>query len=265
MPVDGGQFATGFTNFVAWKRYRGGEANYLWIVNLADLATTKIPRTDSNDINPMWIGNKVYFLSDRDGPMTLFEYDPQSKNVKKLIPNAGMGTIHDIVSASAGPGGIVYEQFGEIHVYDIASAKEHVVPIRIAAALSGPPAGFQNVASQMTNPGISLPVSGQCLKHTAKSSLCPRTKAIRNLTHSPGVMDRSPVWSPDGLSIAYSTNRASTPAYPVNWMAVKRRRPARRQIRPTFLIRSGRRTASALRSMTTNSTSGNWRWRQASC
>ncbi len=51
-PLDGGQFAPGFTNFVAWKRYRGGEASYLWVVNLADLSTVKIPRTDSNDIYP---------------------------------------------------------------------------------------------------------------------------------------------------------------------------------------------------------------------
>ena len=64
-PLDGGQFAPGFTNFVSWKRYRGGEASYLWLVNFADLSTVKIPRADSNDINPMWIGDKTYFLSDR--------------------------------------------------------------------------------------------------------------------------------------------------------------------------------------------------------
>ena len=80
-PIDGGQFAPGFTNFVAWKRYRGGAASYLWIVNFADLATVKVPRTDSNDIYPMWIGDKIYFLSDRNGPMTLFRYDPASKKV----------------------------------------------------------------------------------------------------------------------------------------------------------------------------------------
>src|SRR3984957_4615291 len=101
-PLDGGQFAPGFTNFVSWKRYRGGEASYLWIVNLADLSTVKIPRTDSNDINPMWIGDKIYFLSDRNGPMSLYSWVLKSKDVKKLIEN----TDKDIVSASAGPGGI---------------------------------------------------------------------------------------------------------------------------------------------------------------
>ena len=55
----------------------------------ADLSTEKIPRTDSNDINPMWIGDKIYFLSDRNGPMTLFRYDPATKAVTELIKNTG--------------------------------------------------------------------------------------------------------------------------------------------------------------------------------
>ena len=78
-PLDGGQFAPGFNNFVSWKRYRGGEASYLWLVNLSDLSTVKVPRKDSNDIDPMWIGDKIYFLSDRNGPMTLYRWDPKSK------------------------------------------------------------------------------------------------------------------------------------------------------------------------------------------
>ena len=79
-PVDGGQFATGFTNFVAWKRYRGGTASYLWLVNLADLSTEKIPRTDSNDIYPMWIGDKIYFLSDRNGRDDTIQLRPEKQS-----------------------------------------------------------------------------------------------------------------------------------------------------------------------------------------
>ena len=146
-PLDGGQFAPGFTNFVAWKRYRGGTASYLWIVNFADLATVKVPRTDSNDIYPMWIGDKTYFLSDRNGPMTLFSYDPQTRKVTELIRNTGK----DIMSASAGPGGIVYEQFGQIHIYDIASGKEHAVNIEIDADLTEVRPRFQNVSRELRN------------------------------------------------------------------------------------------------------------------
>ena len=86
--------------FNAWKRYRGGTASPIWIANLSDSSVEKIPRADSNDFNPMWVGDKVYFLSDRNGPITLFAYDTKTKKVAQVIQNNGL----DIKSASAGPG-----------------------------------------------------------------------------------------------------------------------------------------------------------------
>src|SRR5512143_3274264 len=76
--------------FNAWKRYRGGMATPVWITNLADSTIEKLPRDNSNDFNPMWAGNKVYFLSDRNGPITLFSYDKGSKKVEQLIDNNGL-------------------------------------------------------------------------------------------------------------------------------------------------------------------------------
>src|ERR1051326_6904805 len=75
--------------FVMWKRYRGGQTARIWLARLSDSTITKVPRTNSNDFNPMWSGDRVYFLSDRNGPMTLFYYDIKSKAVKEAIPNQG--------------------------------------------------------------------------------------------------------------------------------------------------------------------------------
>ena len=125
-PLDGGQFGRTPARWVAWNRYRGGKASYLWIINFADLSVEKIPRADSNDINPMWVGNKVYFLSDRNSPMTLFRYEPATKAVTELIKSNGKA----IRAASAGPGGIVYEQFGQIQLYDLTSGKSRPCPSR---------------------------------------------------------------------------------------------------------------------------------------
>ena len=67
--------------FGAWKRYRGERAMPIWLAKLSDSSIVKLQRTDSNDWNPMWIGNRIYFLSDGNGPVTLFSYDVASKKV----------------------------------------------------------------------------------------------------------------------------------------------------------------------------------------
>jgi tricorn protease len=199
-PLDPGNIPTGFDTFVSWRRYRGGRTSYLWVVDFATLATQKIPRTDSNDICPMWIGDKIYFLSDREGPMTLFSFDPKSNKVTKLLANTGK----DIVHAAAGPGGIVYEQFGSIHIYDVATNKEHAIPIDIEADLTEVRPRFQNVAGQITGARISPTGVRAVFEAHGEILSAPAEKGdIRNLTNSPGVMDRSPAWAPDGKSIAY--------------------------------------------------------------
>lgn len=204
-PLDPGNIPTGFDNFVSWRRYRGGRTSYLWVVNLADLSTQHIPRTDSNDICPMWTGEKVYFLSDREGPMTLFSYDPKSQKVTKLLANTGK----DIVHASAGPGGIVYEQFGAIHIFDLATNKEHAVPIDIQADLTEVRPRFQNVSTQIANARISPTGLRAVFEAHGEILTAPAEKGdLRNITNSPGTMDRSPAWSPDGKSIAYFSDES---------------------------------------------------------
>src|SRR5260370_29740567 len=75
----------------------------------------------------MWMGDRVYFLSDRDGPVNLYVYDTKSKQVSAALSSNGV----DIKSASAGPDAIVYEQFGSIHLFDPATGKEHTVSIQV--------------------------------------------------------------------------------------------------------------------------------------
>src|SRR5205823_11225913 len=137
--------------FTAWKRYRGGRATPVWIARLSDSSIEKIPRTDSNDFNPMWVGDRVYFLSDRNGPVTLFVYDTKTKQVTQALENHGL----DIKSAAEGPGAIAYEQFGTIYLYDLASGKSHAVQIRVAGDLPEVRPHFERAASLIRNFGLS--------------------------------------------------------------------------------------------------------------
>jgi tricorn protease len=98
--------------FTVWKRYAGGRSSPIWIADLADSKIEKVPRVNSNDYYPMWAGDKVYFLSDRFGAMTLCSYDTKTKKVSEAVRNAGM----DYKSASLGPDAIVLEHFGAIEL-----------------------------------------------------------------------------------------------------------------------------------------------------
>ncbi len=115
----------------AWKRYRGSQTTPILIVRLSDLQLEKVPRENSNDDQPLWIGDTVYFLSDRNGPVTLFAYDTGAKTVRQVLPNDDL----DLKSISGGPDGIVYEQFGGLHVLDLATGASHPVDIRLAGDL----------------------------------------------------------------------------------------------------------------------------------
>ena len=189
-----------------WKQYHGGQTTPIWIANLADSSVVKIPRDNSNDKNPMWVGHTIYFLSDRNGPVTLFAYDLNTKRVTEVVHNTGF----DIKSAGAGPGGIVYAQFGSLHLYDFASHKDHEVQVRIAADMPQLAPHFEKIkTNEIRNLDISPTGKRAVFEAHGDIFTVPAEKGdIRNLTRSPAVADRDPSWSPDGNSIAWFSDES---------------------------------------------------------
>ncbi len=185
----------------AWKRYRGGQTTPIWIADLKDSSVESIPRQNSNDFNPMWVGDKIYFLSDRDGPKSLYVYDTAAKTVSPLFKNTGF----DFKSASAGPGGIVIEQFGALRFFDYATRQLKTIPVHVAGDLPEVRPQFVNVDSkQITTFHLSPAGVRAVIESWGEIFTVPTDKGdIRNLTHSPAVADRDPAWSPDGKRIAY--------------------------------------------------------------
>ncbi|MGO8793167.1 MAG: PDZ domain-containing protein [Terriglobia bacterium] len=188
-----------------WKRYRGGQTTPVWIADLSDSSIVKVPRDNSNDRNPLWIGDKIYFLSDRNGPATLFEYDAKTQQVKQLINNEGF----DIKRASAGPGAIVYEQFGAIYLYDLHSGKSKRVSIAVNGDMPQLRPHFEKAEKQIQNAQISPTGARAVFEAHGEIFTVPAEKGdVRNLTDSPAVADRDPSWSPDGKSIAYFSDES---------------------------------------------------------
>ena len=185
----------------SWKRYRGGQTEPVWLVDVKTLDLVKVPRENSNDTNPQWVGDTVYFLSDRSGPVTLFEYDVRTKAVKQLVENRGL----DLKSMTAGPGGLVYEQFGSLHVFDTAAGTEHVVEVRLGGDLPKLEPGIRQVRpDEVQNVAISPTGVRAAFEAHGEVFTVPAEKGdVRNLTNTSGAAEREPAWSPDGKRLAY--------------------------------------------------------------
>ncbi len=184
----------------AWKRYRGGQTMPIWLADLATSHIEKLPRNNSNDFCPMWVGNTVYFISDRNGPMTLFAFDTGTKHVRQIVKNDGL----DIKWASAAQDAIVYEQFGALHLYDIATGKTKPIPVTLSADLPEVRPRYEPVGDRLANFGISPTGARVTIEARGEILTVPAEKgSVRNITNTPGTMERNPAWSPDGKSIAY--------------------------------------------------------------
>ena len=206
-----------------WRGYRGGQVTPIWIANLSDSSVDRIVTGSDNNRNPMWIGNHIYYLSDRDGSFTLYAYDLQSRSSTRLIENhRGL----DIVSASANDGAIVYSQIDSIHLFDPATRTDRRVSISLAADMPQvrphwiPAVGeIQNAAISPTGVRAVFEAHGDILTAPSEHG------DIRNLTQTPGAAERDPAWSPDGRWIAYFSDASGE--YTLRLKDQKGRNPAR--------------------------------------
>src|SRR5437868_3145470 len=183
-----------------WRHYRGGRTHPIEVMNLSDYSVEKLPWNNSNDALPMWIGNTIYFLSDRNFTANLFAYNQDTKQVTQLTHHDDF----DIMTASAGPDAIVYEQAGYIYLVDAKSGKAQRLDIQIAGDFPWARTQFKKVANMIRSSALSPTGVRAVFEARGEIFTVPAEKGdYRNLTQSPGAHDRSPVWSPDGSQLAW--------------------------------------------------------------
>ncbi len=187
-----------------WKHYRGGTASKIWLYAFATEEIQILPRTDSNDDHPMMLDGKVYFLSDRNWTKNLFVWDPATDAVEQL-------TFHDdydILNAQAGDGKIIYEQAGMLQIFDPATKQAEDISVYIDPDIPSTRPHFDTVGGNIN--WFHLSPTGVRALFAARGDVftVPADKGdARNLTNSPGVHDRYPVWSPDGSTIAWFADK----------------------------------------------------------
>jgi tricorn protease len=184
-----------------WKMYRGGQTTPVWIADLSDSSIVKIPRDNSNDNNPIWIGKTVYFLSDRDGPTTLYAYDTDTHKVTRVIDNKSG---FDISSASASHGQIIYSQFGVLHIFDPATRGDKEVSVTVPGDMPQLLSHWVKVGKDVVHANISPSGVRAVFEAHGDIFTVPAEKGdVRDITGTTAVAERDPAWSPDGKWIAY--------------------------------------------------------------
>ena len=189
-----------FEAFWSWKRYRGGMTVPIWVLDLETYEHVEISHENASDTFPCWVGNEIYFLSDRSGSMNLFHYDPGTQAVTQRTFYEDF----DVRSLTSGAGGIAYEQGGRLHLFDPETGQTRTLRIAISADLPYTRPHYQKAAPAIETCGLSPTGARAVLEARGEILTVPAAKGdVRNLTGTPGVCERDPAWAPNGQSIAY--------------------------------------------------------------
>jgi tricorn protease len=193
--------------FRTWKRYRGGTAQEVYIYDFKNNTQENITNDASTDAFPMWAGNTIYFLSDREenGRRNLYTYDMGSKEVAKVTNHSEW----DVAWPSNGPEAIVYELGGWLRVLDLASGEDKQISVTIYDDKRFTRPELKSVTSFIHSFGISPQGKRAVFEARGEIFTVPAENgSIRKITNSPGAREGGVAWSPDGKHIAYYSDES---------------------------------------------------------
>lgn len=194
-----------FREFRTWKYYQGGMADDIWIHDFENRETKRITDSRAQDIQPMWVGDEIFFISDRDRIMNLFVYNTQTGTTEKVTNF----TDYDIKFPSHSNKHIVFEKGGYLYKMDVATREVEKITVQIQN-------DFNNARAQMVDASkrifsADLSPNGERVLFSARGELfsVPADKGITyNMTLTSGIHERNGLWSPNGKHIAWLSDKS---------------------------------------------------------
>ncbi|MCE2616145.1 S41 family peptidase [Phocaeicola oris] len=190
--------------FRNWKYYRGGMADDIWVYDPTAKKVENITDNVAQDIIPMWIGNEIFFLSDRDKRMNIFVYNTQTKKTEKVTNF----TDYDVKFPSSNGQLIVFEKGGYLYTLDPKTRQTSQINITLNSDNIYARKEMKHVEKNMQQ--VDLAPDGNRLVVTARGEVfdVPVKEGVtKNITCTPGANDRDGSWSPDGKYIAYISDQ----------------------------------------------------------
>lgn len=189
---------------VEWRHYRGGQNTPIRIMDLNSLSEKEIPSNSSMDQYPNWVGDEIYFLSDRNFIMNVFAYQSGSGNIRQ-VTDLKKG---DIKWLSGNGKELVYEQNGYLHLLDPISGKSKQLDINVSGDFPWSENKWENVTARADNASLSPTGKRIILEARGEIFTVPVENGnTRNITQSSDAADRRPLWSPDGKQIAWFSDK----------------------------------------------------------
>jgi len=191
---------------VEFRSYRGGQNTPLTITDVSTAAETRLPNERTMDIDPVWVGETIYFLSDRDWATNVWSYDTRSQQVKQLTRFRDA----DVKTLDARDDAIVFEQDGYLWLAEPVGAAPKKLAITVHGDFPWAYAHWTDVTRSIAT--ASLGPNGKRALFEARGEIftVPVEKGdARNLTRSAGAADRAPVWSPDGQRVAWFSDEGA--------------------------------------------------------
>ena len=187
-----------------WRAYRGGQNTPLIILDLKTSKETLIPHKNTTDVQPLWIGDDIYFLSDRSLVMNIWKYNTKSKSLTQITKFKGS----DIKWLAGDKGSLAYERNGYLYTHDISTNKSKQLKINVVADFPWTEVKFQNVTRTARSASLSPNGKRAIMESRGEIFTVPlKDGDSRNITQSSGTADRAPIWSPNGDQIAWFSDK----------------------------------------------------------